>query len=109
MEWTPGRFLNWAASIGVAVTGIVRHLLTHRPHPEMGYRACLGLLSLAKKYGNDRLEAACTRALVIGAPSRKSVASILKAGLDQQPLPGTAQLELTLPAHANVRGPEYYH
>lgn len=109
MEWTPGRFLNWAASIGVAVTGIVRHLLTNRPHPEMGYRACLGLLSLAKQYGNERLEAACTRALVIGAPSRRSVASILKAGLDQQPLPGTQQLELTLPTHANVRGPDYYH
>ncbi len=109
MEWTPGRFLNWAATIGVAVTGIVRHLLTNRPHPEMGYRACLGLLALARQYGNDRLEAACTRALLIGAPSRKSVASILKSGLDQQPLPGTQQLELTLPAHANVRGPDYYH
>jgi transposase len=109
MEWTPGRFLNWAASIGVAVTGIVRHLLTNRPHPEMGYRACLGLLALARQYGNDRLEAACNRALVIGAPSRKSVASILKAGLDQQPLPGTQQRELTLPAHANLRGPDYYH
>lgn len=109
MEWTPGRFLNWGASIGVAVAGVVRHLLTNRPHPEMGYRACLGLLSLAKKYGNDRLEAACTRALLIGAPSRKSVASILQAGLDQQPLPGTKQLDLNLPAHANVRGPDYYH
>ena len=109
MEWTPGRFLNWAASIGVAVAGVVRHLLTNRPHPEMGYRACLGLLALAKQYGNDRLEAACTRALLIGAPSRRSVASILKAGLDQQPLPGTKQLELTLPDHANVRGPDYYH
>lgn len=109
MEWTPGRFLNWAATIGVAVTGIVRHLLTNRPHPEMGYRACLGLLALVKQYGEARLEAACTRALVIGAPSRKSVASILKAGLDQQPLPGTKQLELPLPTHANVRGPDYYH
>jgi transposase len=109
MEWTPGRFLNWAASIGVAVTGIVRHLLTNRPHPEMGYRACLGLLALARQYGNDRLEAACNRALVIGAPSRKSVASILKAGLDQQPLPSSQQRELTLPAHANLRGPDYYH
>jgi transposase len=109
MEWTPGRFLNWGASIGVGVAGVVRHLLTNRPHPEMGYRACLGLLSLARKYGNPRLEAACTRALMIGAPSRKSVASILKAGLDQQPLPGAKQLDLTLPLHANVRGPDYYH
>lgn len=55
LEWTPGRFLNWGASIGVAVAQVVRHLLTHRPHPEMGYRACLGLLALAKQYGNARL------------------------------------------------------
>jgi transposase len=109
LEWTPGRFLNWGASIGVAVAQVVRHLLTHRPHPEMGYRACLGLLALAKQYGNERLEAACTRALAIGAPSRKSVASILKAGLDKHAAPDAKQLELNLPEHTNVRGPGYYH
>lgn len=84
-------------------------MLTNRPHPEMGYRACLGLLALAKQYGNERLEAACTRALAIGAPSRKSVASILKTGLDKHAAPNSKQLELTLPEHANVRGPDYYH
>ena len=68
------------------------------------------MLALAKKYGERRLEAACARAVTIGAMSRKSVASILANGLDQQPL----QLSLDddtppLPAHANVRGPHYYH
>ena len=51
MEWSPGRLLNWGASIGVGTETVVNYLLTNRPHPEMGYRACLGLLKLARKYG----------------------------------------------------------
>ncbi|RAA04248.1 IS21 family transposase, partial [Ralstonia pseudosolanacearum] len=77
LEWTPGRLLNWAASIGPSVATIVEYQLTHKSHPEMGYRACLGLLSLARKYGKDRLEAACARAVAIGSLTRKSVLSIL--------------------------------
>ena len=107
-EWTPARLLHWAASIGTATAQLVTHLLESRPHPEQGYRACLGLLALARKYGDTRLEAACTRALTLGAKSRKSVASILAAGLDRQ-LPSTRFDDAVLPAHANVRGPEYYH
>ena len=109
MEWTPGRLLNWGASIGPGAEAIVNHLLTNRPHPEMGYRACLGLLGLARKYGKDRIEAACQRALVIGSPTRRSVLSILESGLDRQP---TLPLQLTSwqsPEHENVRGPDYYH
>ena len=108
-EWSPGRLLNWAACIGVATAQVVKHLLECRPHPEMGYRSCLGLLALARKYGKARLEAACARALAIGSLTRRSVASILEAGLDQQPLPGQRQIELELPANPNVRGPDYYH
>ena len=107
LEWSPGRFLNWALAIGPATRDIVRWQLTHRPHPEMGYRACLGLLNLARRYGKPRLEAACQRALAIGSPTRKSVVSILEQNLDQQPLP-TPTPAATLPAHANVRGPDYY-
>lgn len=108
-EWTPGRMLNWAATLGPATTEIVRYQLESRPHPEQGYRACLGVMRLAKTYGQSRLEAACARAMALGARRYKSVASILKAGLDRQPLPGTAQTELTLPSHGNVRGSSYYH
>lgn len=108
-EWTPGRMLNWAATLGPATTEIVRYQLESRPHPEQGYRACLGVMRLAKTYGKTRLEAACARAVALGARRYKSVASILKAGLDRQPLPGTAQTELTLPSHGNVRGSSYYH
>lgn len=108
-EWTPGRFLRWAADIGPATCQLVEHLLTNRPHPEMGYRSCLGLLSLARHYGHPRLEAACTRALAIGSRTRKSVLSILQGGLDQQPLPTVvAQTDWISPDHDNLRGPAYY-
>ncbi|MES2355927.1 MAG: IS21 family transposase [Pseudomonadota bacterium] len=110
MQWTPGKLLNWAITIGPATRDIVQHQLTQKPHPEMGYRACLGLLSLARKFGNDRLEAACKRAIVIHSPTRKSVVSILKAGLDQVPANNqTSTTEPLLPPHSNVRGAKYYH
>jgi transposase len=109
MEWSPGRLLNWGASIGVGTETVVNYLLTNRPHPEMGYRACLGLLKLARKYGKERLEAACVRAVAIGAPTRRSVISILESGLDRQaPLPPSLT-EWLSPDHENVRGPDYYH
>ncbi len=67
------------------------------------------MLALARKYGDARLEAGCARALTLGARTRKSVASILAAGLDRQPATATLFADTVLPAHANVRGPEYYH
>ena len=110
MQWTPGKLLNWAISIGPATRDVVHYQLTHKPHPEMGYRTCLGLLSLARKYGNDRFEAACRRALSINSPTRKSVLSILQAGLDQLPdSNASGATDPLAPTHANVRGPKYYH
>jgi hypothetical protein len=82
--------------------------LEHRPHPEQGYRACLGLQRLAREYTPARLEAACTRALAIRSPTYRSVASILKSGLDRQPSLFVATTT-PLPTHENVRGPDYYH
>lgn len=108
-EWTPQRLIGWAGSIGAATESLVSHILQSKPHPEQGYRACLGMLALARKYGNDRLEAACARALGIGARSRASVASILAAGLDREAVQPSLQLESPLPAHPNVRGAKYYH
>jgi transposase len=108
-EWTPGRFQRWAADIGPATAHLVTHLLIDRPHPEMGYRSCLGLLSLAREYGPPRLEAACARAVATGARTRKSVLSILRGGLDQQPLPvAETQSDWISPAHENLRGSTYY-
>jgi transposase len=106
-EWTPTRLINWGASIGANTCAVVEHLLKSKPHPEQGYRACLGLLSLARQYGQGRLEAASTLAVKLQSPTRKSVLSILKTGRDQRQ-PATPE-QLDLPEHSNVRGPKYYH
>ncbi len=107
MEWTPGRFLNWAIEIGPNTRDLVRHLLERKSHPEQGYRSCLGLLGLSKRYGYARLEAACERALALKAPTRRSVLSILRRGLDRVPLP-EEETTITLRTHENVRGAAYY-
>ena len=107
-NFTPERFQRWATSVGPATAQLIANRLCQRRHPEQAYRSCLGILRLAKTYGDRRLEAACARALILGTDRYKSVASILKHGLDQQPT--TAQHELNLPTdHDNLRGPGYYH
>jgi transposase len=107
VEWTPQRLIHWAASTGVATAGVVETILASRPHPQQGFRSCLGIMRLGKSYGSQRLEAACRRALKIEACSYKSIESILKNGLDRRPLPEKPQATST-PRHANIRGPEYY-
>jgi transposase len=108
LEWSPAKLVAWGERIGVSTAAIVTWQMEHRPHPEQGYRACLGLLALARKYGAARLEAACTRAMAIRAPNLRSVTSILNCGLDGQPaLPAAADNPVV--AHENVRGPDYYH
>ena len=105
-DWTPQRLLDWGERIGPHVRQIVEHQLTHKPHPEMGYRSCLGLLSLARHYGNERLEAAASRAVQLRALNSRTVRNLLKQGLDQQPLPKVTAAQ---PAcHENVRGADYY-
>ena len=108
LEWTPAKLIAWGLSLGVSTAAVVTWQMAHRPHPEQGYRACLGLLALARKYGAPRLEAACTRAMAIRAPNLRSVASILQCGLDSQPQP-LAAADNPVIEHENVRGPDYYH
>lgn len=105
-EWTPVRLINWGASIGTNTCAVVEHLLKSKPHPEQGYRACLGLLALARQYGQGRLEAASTLAVKLQSPTRKSVLSILKTGRDQGP--SAIPDPFDLPEHPNVRGAKYY-
>jgi transposase len=107
-EWTPQRLVAWGERIGAATAAVVRWQMEHRPHPEQGYRACLGLQRLARQFGDARLEAACARALSIRSPTYRSVNSILASGLDRQPVPA-APPQASLPLHDNVRGPDYYH
>jgi len=111
LEWTPTRLIHWGASVGPKTAELVESILEHRPHPEQGYRSCLGILRLAKQYGNERLEAACDRAVLVRARSYRHVQSILKNGLDRVP-PATksAPTQRALPlTHENVRGGDYYN
>jgi transposase len=107
LEWTPSRLVGWAATVSPHVAELAEQLLLSKPHPEHAYRACLGLMSLAKRYGNERLSAACERALASGAISYSSVKSILKENLDRAPLPGRSPAPPP-PEHENLRGAGYY-
>jgi transposase len=110
-EWTPSRFLRWSQTIGPATRELVDAILQERRHPEQGYRSCLGILRLAKRYGPERLEAACVRGVAVRARSYKHIDAILKHGLDRMPpVPTTSRSESqpVLPLHENVRGAAYY-
>ncbi len=107
-EWTPAKLIAWGERIGAACAAIVRWQMEHRPHPEQGYRACLGLQRLARSYGPERLEAACARAQAIRSPRFKTVDAILKSGMDRQTLK-PEPTQTSLPLHDNVRGADYYH
>ena len=106
LEWTPQRLIHWGQSIGPATAEAVTRLMAENKHPEHGYRACLGLLSLAKRYGKPRLEAGCTLALQIGACQYRHVRDILANNRDQS-APTTAG-DWISPDHAHVRGSGYY-
>jgi len=110
LEWSPTRLVHWAGSVGPKTAELVEAILDDRPHPEQGYRSCLGILRLAKQYGNERLEAACARAVPVRARSYRHVNSILKNGLDREPIPAktTKPAQLSL-SHENVRGGDYYN
>ena len=107
VAWTPQRLIRWAADSGAATAQVVETILASRPHPQQGFRSCLGIMRLGKSYGAERLEAACRRALTLGACSYKSIESILKNGLDRTPLPASPPAPAPL-HHGNIRGPEYY-
>jgi transposase len=107
LAWPPSRLIRWAEKTGPQTAQVVTRILETRPHPEQGYRPCLGLLRLGQRYGEDRLEKACRRALHIGGLSYRSIKSILEHGLDRLPLEEQTALELPQD-HDNVRGPDYY-
>ena len=107
LEWTPGRLVAWGEQTGPATGALVTAILASRPHPEQGFRSCLGIFRLGRRHGEARLEAACARALAAGALSYRSVDSILKGGLERAPLPEPPPVRATR-SHANVRGPAAY-
>ena len=108
-SFTPERIVHWAASVGVHTSKLIDALIERKQHPQQAFRAAAGIIRLGKRYGNDRVEAACRRAYSTNAISYSSVDSILKHRLDELPLPQDTQ-QSSLPLfHDNVRGPEYYH
>jgi transposase len=106
-EWTPARLLEWASASGPFTQRLVEAMLLHKPHPEAGYRAAMGLRPLASQYGVERLEAACTRAVRYKLYRLDNVRSILATRLDQQPLPQLVTAAEPI-AHDNIRGSAYY-
>jgi len=106
--WTPERVLAAAKKIGPSTAALSQAIMRAKPHPEQGFRSCLGILSLARSYGPIRLEAACRRGVVIGAASYRSIASILKTGLDKAFMPDP-EPDADPIHHGNIRGRDYYH
>lgn len=106
-NWTPERVRRHAAANGPNTETLVAVIMRTRPHPEQGFRSCIGILRLAKAHGGERLEAACERALEIGAHSYSSVASILRNNLDHRAPQRAADGPAI--AHANIRGSGYFH
>jgi transposase len=109
LAWTPSRIINWAGSIGPHCAKSVETIIAQRAHPEQGYRAALGIIRLAKSYPQERVEAACRRALALGVCRYQSIRSILKNRKDQEPLPGEVEAQgVCREVHQNIRGSQYY-
>ena len=107
-EWTPSRLIHWACKTGPATGRVVAGILESRPHPEQGYRACLGLMRLGRRYGADRLEAACERAEHLRSYSYRTVKNILASAQDRLPFADEPPANDATPTHDNIRGAEYY-
>lgn len=107
LEWNPSRIIRWAGTVGESTARVVESIMNGRKHPEQGYRSCMGIMRLKKQYSDERLEAACHRAIVIRGISYKSIRSILEKGLDQQPLPSLQQ-QIHI-EHENIRGGNYFN
>lgn len=105
-KWPPERVVAWAESIGANVGAVAGAIMARRTHPETGYRACLGVIRLSDRYGRERVDAACARAVAIGSPTFKSVQAILKSGLERAPLAQPPAREVI--DHDNIRGASYF-
>jgi transposase len=107
-EWSPERFISWAAKTGTGTAMLIEKVLSGRPHAEQGYRACMGILNLGRYYEPERVEAAAQRALKYNTCSYRSMKAILSAGLDRKPDNGGRSACPSLLPHPNIRGKEYY-
>jgi len=110
LDWNPSRLIRWAESIGSFTGALVQKILADKPHPEMGYRACLGIMRLSRSYPKERMEAAAQRALHFRTCSFRSMKSILERKLDMLalPAPQATSAAPVVPAHDNIRGAAYF-
>jgi transposase len=109
LKWTSSYMVDKGREIGPATAGVLKQIMEQRKHPELGYRACLGVLRFGKRYSNERLEAACRRAIAMNASSYRSIKSILENSLDREPLESVEIPAAHSEVHSNVRGSAYYH
>ena len=107
-EWTPSRLVHWAEKTGPATGRLVAEILSRHRHPEQGYRACLGILRLGKRYGSERLEAAAARSESLRSYSYRTIKNILSSGADRLLLEEESQAPDPTPHHDNIRGAAYY-
>ena len=108
LEWTPGRIIDWAAKVGPRCAEAVERILASKPHPEQGFRSCLGLIRLAGDYGHARMEAACQRALALDICSYRRIKSMLKTKRESCPLPDTSACKPRPNKASYIRGANYY-
>ena len=106
-DWTHERIHREAAKVGPDAATLIDLILRSRPHPEQGFRSAIGILGLVKRFGSERVDAACARALALNTRSYTSVAAILKNRTDKGP--ASVAEEAPVLIHANIRGPGYYH
>lgn len=110
LEWTPSRLINWGQSVGAHTAAVIDHVLRSKPHPEQGYRSALGILRLSNRFGNERLELACARALDIRSPHYRTIKTMLKQRMENSIAAEAAGADPAAAlGTANVRGPGYYH
>lgn len=107
LAWTPERLCSWAATIGENCAKVVTQVLESRPLVEHGYRSCLGIIRLAKRYGNERLERACKKAIRLNIVSYHRIENMLRNGRDKIPVQDIA-MKPAVASHDNLRGPEYF-
>jgi transposase len=106
--WTPSRLMQWASTVGPQTAEAVQTIMLNKRHPEEGYRASLGVIRLADRYGKERVEKACDKARAIKSVTYRSIHSILKTGFDQLPLPEPPAPYEPI-EHENIRGKDYYN
>jgi hypothetical protein len=104
-DWSAEKFLHWAGNIGEPTKTFIERILQNKQHPEQAYKSCVGILSFAKKVGNERLNNACQRAIYYHSYNYMSIKNILDNALDKEQI---SEHQYTVPLHDNIRGNEYY-